>query len=101
VWSGAYYFFSINRDALPHNPWRDGTIYLLPRDSFEPQPVQTYRGAAVEVAQWASLAPVRPLAKLSVGPEDFPFLDQIRPHDPAVIRDRARADPDGFPWLDE
>src|SRR5574338_544365 len=22
-----YYFFSINGDALPHNPWRQGTIY--------------------------------------------------------------------------
>src|SRR5262245_42258021 len=25
-----YYFFSINGDALPHKPWREGTIYLLP-----------------------------------------------------------------------
>ena len=25
--SGPYYFFSINADALPCPPWRDGTVY--------------------------------------------------------------------------
>jgi hypothetical protein len=99
--SGPYYFFSVNRDALPYNPWRSGMIYLLPRHSFEPQPLQQYRGAMVEIAQWASRVPVKPLAKLAVAPEDFPFLGQIRPHDPAVIQARAAADPEGFPWLDE
>jgi hypothetical protein len=99
--SKPYYFFSINGDALPHDPWRAGTIYLLPRDSFEPQPSEFHRGAEIELAQWASLVPVKPLAKLSVEPEDFPFLAQIRPHDPAVVRERGIADPDGFPWLDE
>jgi hypothetical protein len=99
--SGPYYFFSVNGDALPYNPWRRGMIYVLPRHSFEPQPLQEYRGAVVEIAQWASHVPVKPLAKLAVGPEDFPFLGQIRPHDPAVVRARAVADPEGFPWLDE
>jgi hypothetical protein len=98
--SEPYYFFSVNGDALPHRPWRRGTIYLLPREPFEPQPRQSIRGWEIEVAQWASAVPVRPLAKLSVGPEDFPFLDRIVPHDPAVLRERARADPEGFPWQD-
>src|SRR5262249_6908784 len=96
-----YYFFSINGDALPHSPWRNGTIYLLPGDSFEQQPRQLYRGFEIEPAQWASLTPVKPLAKLAVHPEDFPFLAQIVPHNPAVLRERALADPEGFPWLDE
>ena len=96
-----YYFFSINGDALPHRPWRQGTIYLLPRATFEPQPLLQVGEAQIEVAQWASLVPVRPLARLTVDPEDFPFLDRIYPHDPAVMRERAARNPDGFPWLDE
>ena len=76
---GPYYFFSINGDALPHQPWRNGTIYLLPADTFEKQPRAQYRGMEIDLAQWASLVPVRPLAKLAVAPEDFPFLAQILP----------------------
>lgn len=99
--SAPYYYFSINGDALPHAPWREGTIYLLPGDSFEQQPRQRSRGVEIELAQWASLTPVKPLAKLPVKPEDFPFLTQIRPHDPAALRARVLADPEGFPWLEE
>ena len=35
----------------------------------------------VHIAQLASFVPVQPLAKLTVTPEDFPFLTQIRGHD--------------------
>ena len=96
---GPYYFFSINGDALPHQPWRSGMIYLLPADTFEQQARAHYRGVEIDLAQWASLVPVKPLAKLAVGPDDFPFLNQILPHDPAVIRERAKANPGGFPWM--
>jgi hypothetical protein len=48
----------------------------------------------------ASQLPVAPLAKLSVGPEDFPFLSQLRGHDGATFA-RARANPGGFPWLEK
>ncbi len=99
--SEPYYYFSVNGDALPRYPWRTGTIYLLPRDSFEQQPPIQNKGLTIEAAQWASLSPVKPLAKLLVTPEDFPFLSQIAPHDPATLRKRAIADPEGFPWLDE
>jgi hypothetical protein len=97
--SEPYYFFSINADALSRRPWRDGTIYLLPRSTFEPQPPQSYRGLQLEIAQWASAVPVPTLARLPVEPEDFPFLAQIYGHDPRVVKERAARDPDGFPWL--
>ncbi len=99
--SGRYYFFSINEDALPHEPWRSGTVYLLPRAWFEQEPNLQYRGMEIEVDHWASPVAVRPLAKLAVEPADFPFLSQILPHDPQAIRERATKDPDGFPWLEE
>jgi hypothetical protein len=94
------YFFSISATALAKQPWRRGTIYFLPRDSFEPQPAIAFQGARMVVAQWASPEPVRPLAKIAVGHEDFPLLGEIRGHDWTKIAERARADPDGFPWLD-
>jgi len=96
-----FYFFSIAADDLPGRPWRDGTVYLLPGETFERQGSQRYRGLTIETAQVASLTPVRPLAKLAVEPADFPFLEQVRRHDPEALRRRAHADPAGFPWLDE
>ena len=99
--NGPYYFFSINGDALPHAPWRKGMIYLLPRDTFVQQSRQPYKNLEIEHAQWASLAPVKPLAKIAVEPDDFPLLAQIRPHDWAVTQKRAEAHPENFPWLEE
>lgn len=96
-----YYYFSINADAAPHQPWRAGTVYLLPRAGFEQQPREAIRGAEIEIAQWASLSPVRPLARLAVSPADFPFLAQVRGHDMDLVSQRAERDPRGFPWVDD
>jgi hypothetical protein len=96
-----YYFFSINAEAMAGPTWRNGTIYILPRAGFEHQPREQSRGREVDIAQWASLVPVRPLARLAVTPKDFPFLQQVRAHDMAVVSARSQQDPDGFPWLDE
>jgi hypothetical protein len=98
--SDPYYYFSIDEDALPHQPWRVGTIHLLPRAGFTQQLSASYRGMEVEIAQWASPTPARPLARMSVGPADFPFLNQIRGHDMAVVKQRADRDQSSFPWLE-
>jgi hypothetical protein len=98
--SEPYYYFSINADALTSDTFRRGTIYLLPRQTFEQQALRPWQGREVESAQWASLVPVRPLARLPVEPDDFPFLTRLETHDPRVLRDRAARDPDGFPWLE-
>ncbi|HEV2518104.1 MAG TPA: hypothetical protein VGV07_22830 [Devosia sp.] len=95
-----FYFFSISRPALEARAFRPGMLYLLPRDSFEQMPPLTVGGQRAHVPQWASLVAVTPLARIAVAPEDFPFLDEIRGHDDAFILERAKADPDGFPWLD-
>lgn len=99
--SAPYYFFSINSDALRYQPWCNGTIYILPRAGFEPQPPVTLRGITGEILQWACRAPVRPLARLNITPADFPFLGQIRGHDHVTLRERITKDPEGFPWVDE
>jgi hypothetical protein len=94
---GPYYFFSITATALEQEPWREGMVYLLPAAGFEAQPPIMIGETAVYVAQAANPAPVRPLAKLTIRPTDFPFLRQIRGHDDGVIYAKATADPDGFP----
>jgi hypothetical protein len=99
-WSDPYYFFSVNAEAFETQPFRTGTVYLLPADGFEPQPVQVRDDRRITIGQLANPDPVRPLAKVTVRPADFPFLDQIRGHDTGVIVARATADPNGFPWLD-
>jgi len=101
VLSAPYYFFSVEAAALAQHPWRTGTVYLLPRATFEQQAREAYPSFTLESAQWASLVPVRPLAKLTVEPDDFPFLSKVYPHDPEVVYARAAKDPGGFPWLDD
>lgn len=99
--SGDYYYFSIDRDALADEPWRPGTVYVLPRQTFEAEPEeQEWYGLRLASTHWASPVPVRPLARFAVRPEDFPFLDQVNGHDPEVVGVRAAADPGGFPWRD-
>ncbi|MFD1675739.1 hypothetical protein [Alicyclobacillus fodiniaquatilis] len=93
-----YYYFSVNQAAFAQGPWQNGMIYLLPRDTFEQQIMEPYNGLAIESTQWASAVAVKPLAKLAVTPDDFPFLDQVNGHDPQLVSERAARNPDGFPW---
>ena len=73
----AVYNFSINQDQLPEKPWRQGTLYFLPRDTF----VRLKMTENSYSNEWGSEQEVKPIAKLSLEPEDFPFLDMIDGHD--------------------
>lgn len=86
------YFFSINDDAHQQAWSSPGTVYVLPRTTFEPEPDEEEDGVMVYGRQWASVLPVRPLASIPVHPEDFPFLDSVLGHEvPAEARaERAR-----------
>lgn len=95
---GPYYVFSVSKEARARRPWRTGTVYLLPRESFVPQPPQPFGAMEVHIAQWASLDPVVPLAKLVVTPEDFPFLTNIREHEDHRLQEYATAMQTGAPW---
>lgn len=94
------YFFSVGQTALERGPWREGTVYILPNDGFQPEPPITVGRLQVRTSQLASHRAVAPLAKLRVSPEDFPLLDRVRGHDDTSTIARAEADPLGFPWLD-
>lgn len=96
----SHYYFSIDHEALRSNPWVTGSVYVLPRVTFEPEPEETWQGLQCAPTQWASPVPVRPMARLTVTPDDFPFLKDVRSHNPRVVSERASQDPDNLPWLD-
>jgi len=98
---GPYYVFSVSRSVIKSQPWRTGTIYLLPRESFAVQPPLPFGSNEVHIAQLASTAPVEPLAKLTITPADFPFLRQIRSHADERLQEYAAALQTGAPWPNE
>ena len=98
---GPYYVFSVSQSALPTQPWRTGTVYLLPRSTFITQPPMAFGTNQVQVAQLASFVPVQPFAKLTVTPTDFPFLMQIRGHDDKRVQEYATAMQTGAPWPED
>jgi len=98
ILSDPRYVFSVSRSVRASEPWRSGTVYLLPRSTFTVQPPLAFGPYQVHIAQLASLVPVQPLAKLSITPADFPFLMQIRGHDDQRLQEYATAMQTGAPW---
>jgi hypothetical protein len=97
--SDVRYFFSVTQNVLEKYPWRDGVMYLLPKEGFILQPPHPFGDFIVHEFQWANLNIIKPLAKLRIRPEDFPFLPQVRGHDNDIVEERMKANPSGFPWL--
>ena len=71
------YAFALNEDAFIGGAFIPGWVYLLPGDSF--QPVESKFG--LPTVECVSQKSVRPLARLSVSPQDFPFLEQVQRFD--------------------
>ena len=92
------YVFSISHYALAKKPWRKGTIYLLPGDTFVNQPSLRFGPYEVRIPQLASLVPTKPFAQLEVAPEDFPFLKNIRGIDDARLQEYGQAMQTGARW---
>ncbi|MCC7360805.1 MAG: hypothetical protein IT317_15085 [Anaerolineales bacterium] len=92
------YVFGISREALQQRPWRAGTVYLLPGETFVNQPPLRSGPYEVRVPQLASLTPVRPLARLAVTPDDFPFLADIRGIEDDRLAEYGQAMQAGAPW---
>jgi hypothetical protein len=99
--SPPHYVFSVGRHVIDQRPYRDGAVYLLPRDNFMVEPPIPFGPLLVHTAQLASLEPVRPLAKLAITPDDFPFLAQMLAHDDHRLAVYAEAMQQGAPWPSE
>ena len=67
-----YYFFFTEADPRDEVIWRDGTIYVLPREPFARTWIPN---------EWVSPQPVRAVAKLLVSPSDFPFKLRVKKFD--------------------
>lgn len=76
------YHFSIHHGLLAERPFTAGALYLLPRDRFTRLLLYSEGPPSHE---WACEEPVRPLARISLRPEDFPFLDRIGGHDDGEV----------------
>jgi hypothetical protein len=71
VGGASRYLFSIGSDPRDERSWTTGTIYLLPRDTFRPTPASR---------ELVSEQPVRPRARLTISPDDFPLRSKTRGH---------------------
>ena len=96
-WSPTHYYFSLSQDA-PAAPWRPGAVYILPAEGFTQQAPYRVGDRMVLDPHFARKAPVRPLAKFRVEPEDFPFLGRVARHDRQRVDARSAGEPAGFPW---
>ena len=70
-----FYFFSVNEKMMGDGLWTEGMLYILPGTTFEPTDRRVVR-----FDEWASREPVWPIARLPVGPGDFPFLGRVAGH---------------------
>jgi len=71
------YSFSIDADSLAQSPWIEGMVYAFERASFSPVMGEDGR----PLLEWTSAQAVRPMLKVCIRPDDFPFLNQVRGHD--------------------
>jgi hypothetical protein len=83
------FHFALDWRALPYRPWQRGTLYLLPRTTFE----SDHRGE-----QWFSAEPVVPQLTISLAPEEWPLLDQVRGADIIAFLRRINQSLAGWPW---
>ena len=95
---GPLYMFSISRHAKPQFPYVAGTVYLLPAATFKAEPPGQFGEFTVRTSQMASAEAVTPLAKLTVLPEDFPFLAQMLSHDDGRLAEYSQAITTQMPW---
>lgn len=89
-----FYYFAIDSEWLESMPWREGTIYIVPRQGFE----RLRDPAGFLLEEWLNSEVVQPLARLQVLPGDFPFLKEVRGYNRGnwqELQKRVAGDPPG------
>lgn len=67
------YIFKIDGVFNDKKVWTDGCVYILDKSKFE----QGTDDNGELIDEFASIEPVKPLVKMLVTPEDFPYLDEV------------------------
>ena len=70
-----YHFYSLNESTKNNDPWTEGVIYLLPRDTFV-QPDQK----KLHFDEWICHDYVKPLGKIKVNASDFIYKNKVATH---------------------
>ena len=74
-----YYHFELPKTTEADKPFTDGMIYICRAEDFPDKRafpmLDRFNG---EVEEWGSTKPVKPLAKIPVSPNDFPYLDKVQ-----------------------
>jgi hypothetical protein len=79
------YFFLHNHGSASPQRFGPGSLYVLPPDTFVADAALL---GVLDTAHLVSYEPVKPLARVDVTPDDFPFRDRIghfRRREPIVI----------------
>jgi hypothetical protein len=79
------YFFVHNRGSSSPDRFGPGSLYLLPPDGFV---ADAPLAGGIDTAHLVSHSPVKPLARIDVTPDDFPFRDRVgyyRQREPMVV----------------
>lgn len=66
-----YFYFSMNNNNDTSNRWINGSIYFFSKSLFKQGGIRD---------EWVCEKELEPLAKTTVTPSDFPFLDKVRVH---------------------
>ena len=74
-----YYHFELPSMLEGKFPFTPGTIYIARAESFPiRQKTRSLNFFGADHEQWGSESSVTPLAKITVEPQDFPYLDQVQ-----------------------
>lgn len=68
------YEFAIDKNLVAQNPWSDGAVYVLSRETF----VQGHDDEGNPIDEWASEVEVTPVGKIKITTDDFPYFHEIK-----------------------
>jgi hypothetical protein len=72
-----WYAFSLRPRLDPETRFGPGSLYVLPRGPFRPEPPLL---GVIDTAQWVSPERVEPIVRIDVELDDFPFLRLVGPY---------------------
>jgi hypothetical protein len=70
-----FYFFSLTEETINNDPWTDGMVYILPRESFN----KVGKGP-ITFDEWICKEPIKPILRIEVDTSDFVFYNKVSIH---------------------